>query len=66
VPKTTPLPILGLFYQASGDGVLVEVSKFFDPLKFGPHVEVIEPALPEAFYGRMLLAGRHLARNYLL
>ena len=59
VPKTTPLPILGLFYQASCDRVLMEVSKLFDALTFGPHVEVIEPALPEAFY--MLLAGRHFS-----
>jgi hypothetical protein len=34
VPKTTPLPVLGLRYRPSCDGVLVEIAKLFDALVF--------------------------------
>jgi hypothetical protein len=45
--QTTPRPILRMNDEFSVQGMHVHVLKLFDFLLESPHVEVVEPALPE-------------------
>jgi hypothetical protein len=47
-PVTAPAPFFRRFDQSALYRIAVHVSQFFDPLLRRPHVEIIEPSLPES------------------
>jgi hypothetical protein len=47
VPKAAPRPVLRLLDQPTYNGIAVHVSKLFDALVAGMHVEVVVARLPE-------------------